>query len=231
MKYIENKLKLLYNMDTTDLYLYYKSYIGSFWALYLIGLRSIFDLKYTLSIMIIQMILGLLTSYLSNELLLNYETIEINNLIISIIICNLEGPILKIIDLYLGLKCNEERRIISVKTTNWILKIFNESSYKWKRENPDNTQREAIDNIFYTYMGITSQIVFLIRSLINTLSFKVNNRTEIENLIKNSPKIKKHIRKITIDGKNKTEIIAYDEDFTIEKIIIHITALQTVTLL
>ena len=53
-------------------------------------------------------------------------------------------------------------------------------------------------------------------------SFKVNNRTEIENLIKNSPKIKKHIRKITIDGKNKTEIIAYDEDFTIEKIIIHI---------
>jgi hypothetical protein len=53
-------------------------------------------------------------------------------------------------------------------------------------------------------------------------AFKVNNRTEIENLIKNSPKIKKQIRKITIDGKNKTEIIAYDENFTIEKIIFYI---------
>ena len=53
-------------------------------------------------------------------------------------------------------------------------------------------------------------------------AFKVNNRTEIENLIKNSSKIKKYLRKITIDGKNKTEIIAYDEIFSIEKIIFHI---------
>lgn len=53
-------------------------------------------------------------------------------------------------------------------------------------------------------------------------AFKVYNRTEIENLIKNSPKIKKNIRKITIDGKNKTEIIAYDDNFTIDKLIFYI---------
>ncbi len=46
-------------------------------------------------------------------------------------------------------------------------------------------------------------------------AFKVQNKVEIENLIKNHPKIKKQIRNIMINGKHKTEIIAYDENFTI----------------
>ncbi len=48
---------------------------------------------------------------------------------------------------------------------------------------------------------------------------KVHNKVEIENLIKNDSEIKKQIRSINISGKNKTEIIAYDLDFTIEKLI------------
>ena len=54
-------------------------------------------------------------------------------------------------------------------------------------------------------------------TLIN--AFRVQNKVEIENLIKKDPKIKKHIRSIEINGKNKTEIIAYDENnFIIEKL-------------
>ena len=53
-------------------------------------------------------------------------------------------------------------------------------------------------------------------------AFKVQNRTEIENLIKNYPKIKKHLRKININGKNKTEIIAYDSTFTIDRLTYYI---------
>lgn len=50
-------------------------------------------------------------------------------------------------------------------------------------------------------------------------AFRVQNKVEIENLIKNHPKIKKQIRTIEIDGKNKTEIICYDDnDFTIDKL-------------
>lgn len=48
---------------------------------------------------------------------------------------------------------------------------------------------------------------------------KVHNKVEIENLIKNDSEIKKQIRSINISGKNKTEIIAYNLDFTIEKLI------------
>ena len=50
-------------------------------------------------------------------------------------------------------------------------------------------------------------------------AFRVQNKVEIENLIKTYPKIKRQIRSIEINGKNKTEIIAYDATiFTIEKL-------------
>ena len=47
-------------------------------------------------------------------------------------------------------------------------------------------------------------------------AFRVQNKVEIENLIKTYPKIKRQIRTLEINGKNKTEIIAYDAtNFTI----------------
>ena len=49
-------------------------------------------------------------------------------------------------------------------------------------------------------------------------AFKVQNKVEIENLIKVHPKIKKQIRNVTINGKNKTEIIAYNDNFTINEL-------------
>jgi hypothetical protein len=50
-------------------------------------------------------------------------------------------------------------------------------------------------------------------------AFRVQNKVEIENLIKTYPKIKRQIRSIEIKGKNKTEIIAYDDiHFTIDKL-------------
>jgi hypothetical protein len=54
-------------------------------------------------------------------------------------------------------------------------------------------------------------------------AFRVQNKVEIENLIKSYPKIKRQIRTIEVNGKNKTEIIAYDAtNFTIEKLSKHI---------
>jgi hypothetical protein len=54
-------------------------------------------------------------------------------------------------------------------------------------------------------------------------AFRVQNKVEIENLIKTYPKIKRQIRTIEINNKNKTEIIAYDAtNFTIDKLTKHI---------
>jgi hypothetical protein len=54
-------------------------------------------------------------------------------------------------------------------------------------------------------------------------AFKVQNKVEIENLIKTYPKIKRQIRSIEVKGKSKTEIIAYDDtNFTISRLTKHI---------
>jgi hypothetical protein len=54
-------------------------------------------------------------------------------------------------------------------------------------------------------------------------AFRVQNKVEIENLIKTYPKIKRNIRSIEVGGKNKTEIIAYDStNFTLERLQKHI---------
>ena len=60
-------------------------------------------------------------------------------------------------------------------------------------------------------------------NFILTNAFRVQNKVEIENLINNYPKIKRQIRNIEVNGKTKTEIIAYDaNNFTIEKLSKHI---------
>ena len=54
-------------------------------------------------------------------------------------------------------------------------------------------------------------------------AFRVTNRSEIENHIKAHPKIKRQLRTIEVAGKNKTEIIAYDNtNFTITRLTKHI---------
>lgn len=60
-------------------------------------------------------------------------------------------------------------------------------------------------------------------NFILTAAFRVQNKVEIENLIKTYPKIKRQIRSIEVNGKSKTEIIAYDStNFTIDRLTRHI---------
>ena len=55
-----------------------------------------------------------------------------------------------------------------------------------------------------------------------TAAFRVQNKVEIEKLIKAHPKIKRHMRHIEVKGTTKTEIIAYDANLTIERLTKHI---------
>jgi hypothetical protein len=59
-------------------------------------------------------------------------------------------------------------------------------------------------------------------NFILTAAFRVQNKVEIENLIKAHPKIKRHMRDIEVKGKKKTEIISYDSDLTIDRLTKHI---------
>ena len=53
-------------------------------------------------------------------------------------------------------------------------------------------------------------------------AFKVINKVEIENAIKTHPRISKQLRQINVNGLNKTEMIAYDEESFTTDIIINL---------
>ena len=87
----------------------------------------------------------------------------------------------------------------------------------------DNTN-EAKENLIK--FGHTNDLATRVRdhrkqydNFILTAAFRVQNKVEIENLIKAYPKIKRQIRTINVNEKTKTEIVAYDAtNFTIEKL-------------
>lgn len=87
----------------------------------------------------------------------------------------------------------------------------------------DNTN-EAKENLIK--FGHTNDLATRIQdhrkkydNFILVAAFRVQNKVEIENLIKAHTNIKRHIRTIEVKGKTKTEIIAYDSaNFTIEKL-------------
>jgi hypothetical protein len=91
----------------------------------------------------------------------------------------------------------------------------------------DNTN-EANENLIK--FGHTNDLATRIRdhrkqydNFILMAAFRVQNKVEIENLIKSYPKIKRQIRTIVVNGKTKTEIICYDStNFTIEKLTKHV---------
>jgi hypothetical protein len=87
----------------------------------------------------------------------------------------------------------------------------------------DNTN-DAKENLIK--FGHTNDLATRVRdhrkqydNFILTAAFRVQNKVEIENLIKAYPKIKRQIRTINVNEKTKTEIVAYDTtNFTVEKL-------------
>jgi hypothetical protein len=91
----------------------------------------------------------------------------------------------------------------------------------------DNTNEEGENLIKFGHTNdLGTRILDHRKKYINFMlinAFRVQNKVEIENLIKTYPKIKRQIRTIEVNGKNKTEIIAYDStNFTIERLSKHI---------
>lgn len=86
----------------------------------------------------------------------------------------------------------------------------------------DNTNENGEKLIKFGHTNDLSNRVYYHHNHYNNFclknAFRVQNKVEIENLIKNHPKIKSQLRNIKINDKNKTEIIAYDDSFTIDKL-------------
>jgi ABC-type lipoprotein export system ATPase subunit len=114
----------------------------------------------------------MVATYFSNKLLMNQLVSDIF-LIYIIVICSCKRLLAKLINLLLSSKSDNERLMISERIARWTTNKFNNSSYKWRRENPDMVQREAIEMVFHTYFGITWSIANIITSSVDTITYIV----------------------------------------------------------
>jgi len=147
---------------------------GSFWALYLTGIRSLLDIRYTLLILLLQMACGLVVVYHTNRLVLSRTlTISDDALRTAVIIICLEQTINSVITLLFSPRSTSERLQIAERIVNWVVHVFDRSTHEWRRENPDTAQIEAMDNIFNTYYGLTWNFAEIITSSVNIMSFVV----------------------------------------------------------
>jgi len=148
-----------------------KRRFDSFWALYLMGVSSIFDIKYTVLLLTMQMMCGVITVYQTNQLMLSANTITINMLLFAVIVQMLEKPANLLVYVWLSPQSNAERLLISERITDWVHQRFNRATFQWRRENPNKTQIDAIDAIFNTYFSITWNIANILTSSADTVSF------------------------------------------------------------
>jgi ABC-type lipoprotein export system ATPase subunit len=147
--------------------------VGSFWALYLTGFHSFLDIKATILVLALQMVCSLVVVHQTNRLLLSDDDTQAYGLAATVVIVCLEQPINAAINMWLSPRSNSERLQISERIVNWVVYVFDRSTYEWRRENPNIVQIEAMDQIFNTFFGITWNIADIVTSSINVMSFVV----------------------------------------------------------
>ena len=176
-------------MENIKAYKTNKDKYGSFWGLYLTGIDSVACLKYSLSQVLVMLVLGLASSYMSNAILM-YDTKKtpdqnstdiVSNLGVGLLaliaIEKIANSLEKIILHMFEYKICHERTRIAENITSKVNELFLQAPYKWKNQNTNNSQKETIREMFYAYDQMTFMISFVIRTFINTVIFLVISLT------------------------------------------------------
>jgi len=128
----------------------------------------------------------------------------------------------------------EQKENIIVKTNKEKIKAVEQATIAQFPVNTECIYFGTIDNTTETKetlikFGHTNDLSTRVQNhhkiydnFILTAAFRVQNKVEIENLIKAHPKIRRHMRDIEVKGKKKTEIISYDSDLTIDRLTKHV---------
>lgn len=166
------------NNSKINLYIKNKKYVGSFWALCLVGIRNIMDIKYLIIETIINLIIQIVLSYYTNIIIIEKISLPKNILMILLIIYS--AKILFVINKWLFYRIIlSERLSISKRIGNYVNNLYINAPYTWKSKNSNLSQKDSLSQILFTYNELIfsiSQIIQLItRSIIMILVAFQNN--------------------------------------------------------
>jgi ABC-type multidrug transport system fused ATPase/permease subunit len=147
-----------------------KKRFGAFWALYFLGISSIWNIKYTIIDMIVQMATNTITVFLINKIVSEAVSLSTDSLVNMIIIMAFINILTAIINHFVKAKTFGENNKIATKITNFVIDSFAKASYVWKQSNPSSEQLRAITNANDVYSSMTFGMTYSIIKSIDACS-------------------------------------------------------------
>lgn len=156
-----------HHQETPAQYFLNKKQWGSFWGLYLIGINHASDIKYTLTKLLVGLVLQYILTCCTNFITLNIAELDKDIIIeVSAIIC-----IIKILQDVKGQLFNAkvicEELLISKKIGSYAKAVYKRAPYSWKGKNTSVSRQHSIDAIYNTYSHITTSTTRMIQSVID----------------------------------------------------------------
>jgi ABC-type multidrug transport system fused ATPase/permease subunit len=158
-----------FKMSNLPAYIRYREYVGSFWGLYLVGITSIRDLKYSISQLAFSITIEFAITYYTNQLIISKEVSAYWMAILIVICCS--GKIVRSIGSYLFERGIQAERLgISTRIGTYVNDLYANATYSWKLKNPNSAQKESLCDIFYAYDNVTSMLSYASQNAIDAIT-------------------------------------------------------------
>jgi len=162
--------------NTVNTYIKLRNKVGSFWALYFIGIENIYSLKFSILTLLQSIILSIIFSYSMNKIIImnrgsnSENTSELNYFhLYWLCVCTFIQIVESITTILLEKPTTHEKNMIARRVFNFANILYLESSNEWKIENPNMAQKESLNGIFNAYNNLSSVLEHLFLEIINTI--------------------------------------------------------------
>lgn len=145
-----------------------KQRFGSFWGLYLVGIKSIFDLKYSIGQLLVTLSMQFIVTLYTNEIIINTNNQLDGRLIFNAIIICIAKITMSIVAHQFTRIILTERLQISQRIATYINQLYINAPNTWKSHNGTTAQKESMREIFNAYDNMTNMIAHTLQTSIES---------------------------------------------------------------
>ena len=169
MKFVANSQRDQQHQQNMSITTYQakKRRFGAFWGLYLVGINSIFDLKWLIVKLLVTTVMQFITTSFINRITVDKDLTEQIGYFVGAIY--LSKMVNAVIEYVLTKAILNERLEISRKISTYIVELYKSTSYAWKSKNSNTAQKESIREIFYAYDNMTHTLSYALQSTVGSI--------------------------------------------------------------
>jgi ABC-type multidrug transport system fused ATPase/permease subunit len=147
---------------------WYVKYFGQFWGLYMSGITSIFDFKYSVLKLVLAIVLQTAITWFTNKISINSQ--NLGNMVpyVLLLLCLFQMS-RELMEYTFSKLILIERLQISARITNYVNALYLSGSHTWKSKNSSKAQEDSLQDIFYAYDSMSGMITRIGQSIIMSI--------------------------------------------------------------